>query len=49
MDNWRLAALAYEEAIAALEKRKEEWRALEFARSNREMIGRTYLGEVATE
>ena len=49
MDNWRLAALAYEEAIAALKKRKEEWRALEFARSNREMIGRTYLGEVATE
>ena len=49
MDNWRLAALAYEEAIAALEGRKEEWRALEFARSNREMIGRTYLGEVAAE
>ena len=49
MDNWRLAAIAYEEAVAALEKRKEEWRALEFARSNREMIGRTYLGEVAAE
>ena len=49
MDNWRLAALAYEEAVAALEGRKEEWRALEFARSNREMIGRTYLGEVAAE
>ena len=49
MDNWRLAALAYEEAVAALEGREEEWRALEFARSNREMIGRTYLGEVAAE
>ena len=49
MDNWRLAALAYDEAIAALEGRKEEWRALEFARSNRELIGRTYLGEVAAE
>ena len=49
MDNWRLAALAYEEAVEALEGRKEEWRALEFARSNREMIGRTYLGEVAAE
>ncbi|MDE2734457.1 MAG: tetratricopeptide repeat protein [Gemmatimonadota bacterium] len=49
MDHWRLAALAYEEAVAALEGRKEEWRALEFARSNREMIGRTYLGEVAAE
>ena len=49
MDNWRLAALAYEEARAALEGREEEWRALEFARSNREMIGRTYLGEVAAE
>lgn len=49
MDNWRLAALAYEEAIAALEGREEEWRALEFARSNREMIGRTHLGEVAAE
>ena len=49
MDNWRLAAIAYEEAVAALEGRKEEWRALEFARSNREMIGRTYLGEVAAE
>ena len=49
MDNWRLAALAYEEAIAALEGREEEWRALEFARSNRELIGRTYLGEVAAE
>ena len=49
MDNWRLAALAYEEAVVALEGRKEEWRALEFARSNREMIGRTYLGEVAAE
>ena len=49
MDNWRLAALAYEEAIAALEGRKEEWRALEFARSNRELIGRMYLGEVAAE
>ena len=49
MDNWRLAALAYEEAIAALEGRKEEWRALEFARSNRALIGRMYLGEVATE
>ena len=47
MDNWRLAALAYEEAVVALEGRKEEWRALEFARSNREMIGRTYLGEVS--
>lgn len=47
MDNWRLAAIAYEEAVAALEGRKEEWRALEFARSNREMIGRTYLGEVS--
>ena len=35
MDNWRLAALAYEEAVAALEGREEEWRALEFARSNR--------------
>ena len=49
MDNWRLAALSYEEAIAALEGREEEWRALEFARSNREMIGRMYLGEVAAE
>ena len=49
MDNWRLAAIAYEEAVAALEGRKEEWRALEFARSNREMIGRMYLGEVAAE
>ena len=49
MDNWRLAAIAYEEAVAALEGRKEEWRALEFARSNRAMIGRTYLGEVAAE
>ena len=49
MDNWRLAALAYEEAVAALEGREEEWRALEFARSNREMIGRMYLGEVAAE
>ena len=49
MDNWRLAALAYEEAIAALEGREEEWRALEFARSNRELIGRTHLGEVAAE
>ena len=49
MDNWRLAALAYEEAVVALEGREEEWRALEFARSNREMIGRTYLGEVAAE
>ncbi|MXW78154.1 MAG: tetratricopeptide repeat protein, partial [Gemmatimonadetes bacterium] len=49
MDNWRLAALAYEEAIAALEGREEEWRALEFARSNRELISRTYLGEVAAE
>ena len=49
MDYWRQAAQAYEEAIAALEGRKEEWRALEFARSNREMIGRTYLGEVAAE
>ena len=49
MDNWRLAAIAYEEAVAALEGRKEEWRALEFARSNREMIGRTYLGEVSAK
>ena len=49
MDNWRLAAIAYEEAIAALEGREEEWRALKFARSNRELIGRTYLGEVAAE
>ncbi len=44
-DNWRMAALAYEEAVAALEGRKEEWRALEFARSNRALIGRMYLGE----
>ena len=44
-DNWRMAALAYEEAVAALKERKEEWRALEFARSNRELIGRLYLGE----
>ena len=49
MDNWRLAALAYEEAVEALAERKEEWRALEFARSNRELIGRLYLGEVAAE
>ncbi len=49
MDNWRLAAIAYEEAVEALEGREEEWRALEFARSNRELIGRLYLGEVAAE
>ena len=49
MEDWRQAAQAYEEAIAALEGREEDWRALKFARSNREMIGRTYLGEVAAE
>ncbi len=49
MDNWRLAALAYEEAVVALADRKEEWRALEFARSNRAMIGRTYLGETSEQ
>lgn len=49
LTDWRRAARAYDEAIAALEGREEEWRALEFARSNRELIGRTYLGEVATE
>ena len=47
--DWRRAAQAYDEAIAALEGREEEWRALDFARGNRELIGRTYLGEVATE
>lgn len=47
--DWRRAAEAYDEAIAALEGREEEWRALDFARGNRELIGRTYLGEVATE
>ena len=49
LKDWRRAAQAYEEAIAALEGREEEWRALEFARGNRELIGRTYLGEVAAE
>jgi len=45
LDDWRQAAQAYEEAIAALEGRAEEWRALQFARGSREAIGRTYLGE----
>ena len=49
LKDWRRAAQAYEEAMAALEGREEEWRALEFARSSRELIGRTYLGEVAAE
>lgn len=42
LGDWHQAAKAYEEAIAALEEREEEWRALEFARSNRAEIGRAY-------
>ena len=49
LGDWHQAAKAYEEAIAALEEREEEWRALEFARSNRAEIGRTYFGEEVVE
>lgn len=49
LGDWRQAAKAYEEAIAAFEEREEEWRALEFARSNRAEIGRTYFGEEVVE
>ena len=49
LGDWRQAAKAYERAVTVLEGREKEWRALEFARSNRAEIGRTYFGEVVVE
>ena len=49
LGDWRRAAEAYEQAVAALKGREEAWRALEFARGNRAEIERTYLGEVTVE
>ncbi|MDE2753233.1 MAG: tetratricopeptide repeat protein [Gemmatimonadota bacterium] len=49
MKDWPQAAKAFESAMATLEERDREWRAFEFARSSRETIGRTYLGEVAAK
>ena len=49
LGDWRQAAKAYERAVTVLEGREKEWRALEFARSNRAEIGRTYFGEEVVE